>query len=194
MANSPDIEVRDLRCFLALAQELHFGRTAKRLGVTSSRVSQVIRVLERRLGARLFDRSSRDVRLTAAGEKLRASLRPVIEQLDAALADVSEVAGVVRLGMYTPVNGGPHLVEIIKAFETRHPRCQVEVVDTGLDRDQFDWLRTGEADILAIRLPVTRAGVSIGPVLTTEDRVVAVALDHPLRRRDPGPSWFPVSS
>ncbi|MGH2805599.1 MAG: LysR family transcriptional regulator, partial [Thermoleophilaceae bacterium] len=70
------VELRDIRAFLVLADELHFGRTAERLGLTQSRVSQTIRTLEARLGGPLFERTSRRVRLTALGERLRDAAEP----------------------------------------------------------------------------------------------------------------------
>ena len=71
-----DIELRELRIFLVLADELHFGRTAERMGISQPGVSEAVRVLESRLGVKLFDRTSRRVRLTPAGEELRASSPP----------------------------------------------------------------------------------------------------------------------
>jgi DNA-binding transcriptional LysR family regulator len=68
------VELREIRTFLVLAEELHFGRTAERLRVTPSRVSQTIRTLERRVGGRLFDRTSRSVRLTPVGEQFCAAV------------------------------------------------------------------------------------------------------------------------
>src|SRR5215211_9311710 len=75
------VELRDLRVFLTLADELHFRRTAERLDLTPSRVSQTIRELEQKLGAQLVHRTSRRVRLTAFGERLRSEARPAYEEL-----------------------------------------------------------------------------------------------------------------
>ena len=75
------VELREIRVFLTLAEELHFGRTAERLGITHSRVSQTIQTLEARVGAKLFDRTSRRVALTRLGEQLRAALSPVYREL-----------------------------------------------------------------------------------------------------------------
>jgi DNA-binding transcriptional LysR family regulator len=97
-----DVEFRDLRIFLALADELHFGRTAERLGMAQSAVSQAIRLLERRLGTKLFERNSRRVQLTPAGADLQKNLTPLIESLGRVLTDVQDesngVTGVLRLG------------------------------------------------------------------------------------------------
>jgi predicted DNA-binding protein (UPF0251 family) len=70
------IELREIRVFLALADELHFGRAAERLGVTQSRVSQSLRTLEAKLGERLIHRTSRHVALTAAGERFSPTSPP----------------------------------------------------------------------------------------------------------------------
>jgi DNA-binding transcriptional LysR family regulator len=70
------VELRELRAFIALAEELHYGRTAERLDLTPGRVSQIVRTLEVKVGGRLFDRTSRRVRLTPLGEQLRANLDP----------------------------------------------------------------------------------------------------------------------
>jgi len=69
-----DVELRELRIFLVLADELHFGRTAERLGISQPGVSEAVRVLESRLGVKVLDRTSRRVRLTSAGEELKRHL------------------------------------------------------------------------------------------------------------------------
>src|SRR5215204_3468025 len=123
------LELRELRTFLTLAEELHYGRTAERLGVTPSRVSQTIRSLEQRVGGRLFDRTSRRVRLTPLGVQLRDGMLPAYEQLQRVYLDVREVAtgvaGHLRIGMYSSANGGPQLLAIIRLFHERHPDCRV---------------------------------------------------------------------
>ena len=81
-----DVELRELRIFLMLADELHFGRTAERLGISQPGVSEAVRILESRLGVKVFDRTSRRVRLTPAGEGLKRDLMPALAALDHALA------------------------------------------------------------------------------------------------------------
>jgi DNA-binding transcriptional LysR family regulator len=71
-----DVELREVRIFLVLADELHFGRTAERLGISQPGVSEAVRVLESRLGIKVFDWTSRRVRLTPAGEGLKQASRP----------------------------------------------------------------------------------------------------------------------
>ncbi len=96
------VELRELRIFLALAEELHFGRTGERLRISQPGVSEAVRSLEARIGTRLFERTSRRVSLTPAGEEFRRSLVPALAALDRALARASDraasIAGPLRIG------------------------------------------------------------------------------------------------
>ena len=158
----PAVELRELQVFLAVAEELHFGRAAERLDVNPSRVSQIIRQLETKVGGRLFDRTSRRVRLAPLGERLRDNVAPSYEQLRLGIADAREVAagvaGTLRIGSYhLTLNGGPHMLEIVRMFKARHPGCEVEFVDTGFPASVVDVLKAGEVDMLCLRLPLTSA-------------------------------------
>lgn len=180
------IELRELRVFLALAGELHFGRAAERLGVTQSRVSQSLRELELKLGDTLVHRTSRRVALTAAGEQLLAGVEPVHQRLAAVLEracqGAGELAGKLRIGLATAVSGGPRLIEVIDAFEERHPGCSVEMKELALF-NRLEPLRAGEVDVMASRLPLYQPDLVVGPALLHEPRVLAVAADHPLSDR-----------
>lgn len=90
------MELRDIEIFLALAEELHFGRTAERLHITPSRVSHVIKKQERRIGAPLFERTSRTVRLTVVGERLYQTLRPAYQRIIDGVEEVSAAVAKVR--------------------------------------------------------------------------------------------------
>lgn len=181
------VELREIRVFLTLADELHFGRAADRLALTPSRVSQIIRTLETQIGGKLFARTSRHVQLTPVGEQLRRDLAPVYAQLERALSAAREAAigpvGEVRVGMYVPGLGGAGLIEVVQAFEADHPGCTASFVDTGLVRSQLEWLRSGEVDLLVTRLPISEPDITIGPILTSEHRVAVVARTHPLAGR-----------
>lgn len=181
------VEQRELRAFLTLADELHFGRTAQRLNLTPARVSQTIRQLELRVGAKLFERTSRRVSLTSTGVLLRDRIRAPYDALEAGFNETRAAAtgltGMLRVGMYTPINGGPHFAEIMRSFEQHHPGCSVSVIDTGLERDPLDWLRSSDVDMLAMRLPVHAADLAVEVTLSSEPRVVALARDHPLAGR-----------
>jgi DNA-binding transcriptional LysR family regulator len=177
------IELRELRVFLTLAEELHFGRTADRLRLTPSRVSQSLRELEDKLGSQLLHRTSRRVRLTSFGERFLAEVGPIYEQLTDALesthAAASSLEGTLRLGLFSGPAGGPRLVEIVDAFGALHPECEVEIVQISWD-DPLAPLRQGAVELMACWLPLEQPDVVVGPVLTRQPRVVAVARDHPL--------------
>jgi DNA-binding transcriptional LysR family regulator len=181
------IELREIRVFLALAQELHFGRTAERLNLTQSRVSQTLRALETRLGDRLVERTSRRVTLTPAGERLRADLDPayagLLGVLERFARDHQPLAGVVRLGVTYAAAASPDLLRAIGAFEVRHPRSSVEIVELPF-RDRLGPVRRGEIDLMVLRLPVEQPDIDVGPVVRREGRVLAVGRSHPLAARE----------
>jgi len=180
------VELRELRVFLTLAEELHFGRTAERLRVTPSRVSQSLRALEDKLGAQLVHRTSRRVQLTSFGERFLAEVGPAHSRLAEALERTQSAArsleGNLRLGLFSGPAGGPHLVEIVDSFRAMHPECEVEMV-------QLSWesplgpLRQGEVDLMTSWLPLEQPDLVVGPVLTRQPRVLAIARDHPLAER-----------
>jgi DNA-binding transcriptional LysR family regulator len=184
----PAVELRELRVFLAVAEELHFGRAAERLQIDRSRVSQIISTLEVRVGGRLFDRTSRQVQLTPIGERLRASIAPAYEQLVSAFEDVREtatgVAGTLRIGLDSPISAGRHVVNIVRTFRRWHPDADVAFTSTGWGRSYLDVLRAGEVDMLAIRLPLSEPDITIGPVLSHEERALVVARHDPLAERE----------
>jgi DNA-binding transcriptional LysR family regulator len=181
------VDLRELRLFLALAEELHFGRTAEKLRVTPSRVSQSLRELEHKLGAQLVHRTSRRVQLTPFGERFLGDVRPAVAQLDGVLerstAAVRSLEGTLRLGLLSGPAGGPRLVEIIRAFEELHPECSVEVVQLSWD-DPLAPLRENDVDLTASWVPLRQPDLVVGPTLTRQPRILAVAGAHPLADRD----------
>jgi DNA-binding transcriptional LysR family regulator len=140
-----EVDLREIRAFLALSEELRFARTAERLGVTHSRVSQLIRSLEARVGGQLFERTSRRVRLTPAGEQLLGEIAGPYQELQDALMHAHQaetgVAGTVRVGTYSRLNCGPHWLQIAQTFKARHPTCEVELIDTNFTTDTLRPLR-----------------------------------------------------
>jgi DNA-binding transcriptional LysR family regulator len=181
------VDLRELRLFLTLAEELHFGRTAEKLRLTPSRVSQSLRQLEHKLGGQLVHRTSRRVQLTPYGQQLQRELQPALEQLDGVLersnAAARTLEGTLRLGLLSGPAGGPHLVEIIDAFEAQHPECSVEVVQLSWD-DPFGPLREKDVDLMASWVPLEQPDLVVGPTLARQSRVLAVAGGHPLAGRD----------
>lgn len=181
------VELREIRVFLMLAEELHFGHSAERLGLTQARVSQSLRELERKLGQQLVHRTSRRVTLTPIGEKFQALIEPVYDQLNDVLervhADSDRLEGTLRIGLVSGPSAGPRLMAIIDRFTTRHPGCEVDILDVSLG-DILGPIRRGEVDVLAVRLPIDQPDLMVGPKLSSEPRVLAVARDHPLAQRD----------
>ncbi|MER5749464.1 LysR family transcriptional regulator [Streptomyces sp. NPDC002088] len=170
----------EIEIFLTLAEELHFGRAAERLHVTTGRVSQVIKKLERRIGGVLFERTSRTVRLTAIGRQLADDLVPLVAGMADALrraADASRgVTGELRvafLGEWT----APALLKAVALFSERHPDCRVDVREVQLSNSRASLL-DGSVDVLIASYPFD--GMARGPVLLSEKRVLAVAAGHPL--------------
>lgn len=181
------IDLRELRVFLVLADELHFGRTAERLGLTPSRVSQSLRELEQKLGAQLVHRTSRRVRLTPFGEAFVVEAQPAHDQLSKVLertaAAASGLQGTLRLGMFSRAAGGDQLLALAAAFEKAHPGSEVDVVQLSWD-DPFAQLRAGEVELMASWLPLKEPDLAIGPSLAQYQRVLAVGRDHPFADRE----------
>lgn len=176
----------EIEVFLALADELHFGRTAQRLYLSQARVSQTVRALESRVGGRLFERTSRQVSLTPLGERLRDDLRPGYDQILRAFASARDstrgVSSTLRLGVISMLVGGPHLTGIVRRFVAEHPLCTVSVDDSSTI-SCLDQLRDGQLDVGAVYLPLTRPELTIGPLLARHERALLVPDDHPLALR-----------
>ncbi|MEU6743754.1 LysR family transcriptional regulator [Streptosporangium sandarakinum] len=178
------MELRDIEIFLTLARELHFGRTAERLHVTPSRVSQAIRKQERRIGAPLFDRTSRRVELTPIGRRLFEDLQPMYQGMRESIERATHAARgrtrSLRIGM---VNANHEdLRPLLDAFEARHPTCEVHIRHVGFD-DPFGPLRAGTVDVQVAWLPVHEPDLTVGPVVYIEPVVLAVGARHRLAGR-----------
>jgi DNA-binding transcriptional LysR family regulator len=179
------VELRELHVFRVLYEELHFGRTAERLRLSQTRVSQTIQELETKLGTALFERTSRRVSVTPAGRQLYERVGPLYEQLRYALRDIyetnREIVGELRLGLSGPSSGGQALPEIIGLFTSRHPACSVEVTENPM-ADPLGSLRRCELDLIAFDLPIDASDIVVGPILRRDNRLIAVAEDHPLAK------------
>jgi DNA-binding transcriptional LysR family regulator len=179
------MELRDIEIFLVLAEELHFGRTAERLHVSQARVSQAIKKQERRIGAPLFERTSRTVALTPIGRRLREDLQQAYDLIQESLAQATTAAlgirGTLRLGVMGAL--GNELRRVIDAFRARHPDSTVEISEFHFS-DPFTRLRSGEVDLQLMWLPVREPDLTVGPVVLTEGRVLAVADGSELAGRE----------
>jgi DNA-binding transcriptional LysR family regulator len=179
---SRDVELREMRIFLTLAGELHFGRTAERLGISQPAVSEAVRTLESRLGVKIFDRTSRRVRLTPAGEALQRNLTPALAAVDQALADTSElsstVRGLLRVG-FVLTTEGPPLSRLIAAFQARYPGCEARLHEVETF-DAYRPLRRGDIDVLCNWLAVDQPDLTAGAAFAYYPRTLAVAPSHRL--------------
>lgn len=177
------LEIRELECFLVLAEELHFGRTGERLYLSQSRVSQLLRALEGRIGARLVDRTSRRVALTPLGDRLLTRLRPAYGQLADAVDDAREAArcvtGVLRIGFLGIANRGT--TSALGLFHARHPEVETTVVEVTM-ADPFGPVRRGEVAAAIVLLPVDEPDLVLGPCFEWQPWTLAVSVRHPLAR------------
>lgn len=180
------MELRDIEIFLALAEELHFGRTGERLHITASRVSHAIKKQERRIGAPLFERTSRTVRLTPLGKQFRDDLLPAYIQIqqavDRAVATTRGVTGSLRVGYSTPWCADL-VFKAAEVIRDRYPDCTVQIYEIQFD-DPHGLLRSGELDLQVSELPAVEPSIAAGPVLFREPRALMVPAGHPLSRRD----------
>ncbi|MFE1437409.1 LysR family transcriptional regulator [Streptomyces sp. NPDC058739] len=182
------LERLELEAFLTLAEELHFGRTAERLHVTTSRVSQTIKRLERRVGTQLFTRNSRSVSLTEVGKQLHADLLPAYEQIGLGLAQAIAIGrglgikGVLRVGWSAPWCGNL-VVRAADLFRARHPDCEVEITEIQLC-DPLGGMRDGSIDVQLTEFPVCETDIVTGRLVFAEPRALIVPADHPFATKE----------
>lgn len=177
--------MQQAEAFLAVADELHFGRAAERLVRSRPQVSKLIAALEREVGGSLFDRTSRRVRLTPLGIRFRDQLLPGYEQMQAALsgarAAAARASGTLRIG-FTVTTGGQALTRLMTTFGPAHPDCQVTLTEVSI-ANPYAPLRRGSIDVLVNWLAVDEPDLTAGPVIDRCDRALAVAAGHPLAAR-----------
>ncbi|MGH4028320.1 LysR family transcriptional regulator [Actinomycetota bacterium Odt1-20B] len=184
--NGPErgLEIRELECFLVLAQELHFGRAGERLYVSQSRVSQLLASLEQRIGARLVSRTSRRVHLTPLGTRFLCELTPAYAELasvvDRARSAARGVEGTLRIGFQGTADA--RLMTAITTFQERHPTCVTEIVEIPF-ADPFGAVRAGDVDAAIVLLPVAEPDLVLGPAFSQERQTVAVSVRHPFASR-----------
>jgi DNA-binding transcriptional LysR family regulator len=178
------VELRHLRHFVGVAEELHFGRAAARLHLAQPALSQSIRALEAGLDIALFERTSRRVTLTPAGAVLLAHARRILMDADALVERAvwhgrRRETG-LRLGFVG--NGfGELTTAVLEAFAAAHPHVHVSLHHVEL-ADQLHAVAAGRVDVAAVRLPADDARLTVLPVMQ-EPRVLAVAARHPLAQR-----------
>ena len=177
------MELRHLRYFLAVAEELHFGRAAKRVHISQPPLSQQIRQLEEDLRVRLFYRTKRKVELTDAGRVFAGEARLILQQVEraAGLAADANRGKISQLVVgCSPVNSYV-VVNILRAFAKRHPEVHI-LVKSVVTSQQVGALLNGRIDVGFVTLPLDGEGLVIETILR-EKLVVAMPKNHPLSAR-----------
>jgi DNA-binding transcriptional LysR family regulator len=178
------IDLRLLKYFVCLADELHFGRAAERLGMSQAPLSQQIKLLEDRLGVSLFHRTTRRTQLTKAGETLLQHAGDLLENLDRAVAHTRASAG-DSAGRITV--GGVHIAmshvipPIMAEFRKTNPAVIIEVAPLGT-AEQLRRLERGEIDVAFVR-PSERAAFMQMETLTNEGFVAVLPKGHKLAEK-----------
>ncbi|WP_370962490.1 LysR family transcriptional regulator [Amycolatopsis sp. cg9] len=174
------MELRALRYFVTVADELHFGRAADRLHIAQPAVSRQIARLERELGERLFDRSPRRVRLTAAGHRVLAAAREALAAADRVRSAAAGPAGVMRIGTASGVTA--RLERGIDELREQSPAFDVVLVDLP-PAARLNALRHGEIDVALARGVAAAPGVRVLPAWT-EPLFAVVSARHPAAGRE----------
>ncbi|MGW6933874.1 LysR family transcriptional regulator [Lentzea sp. NPDC054927] len=172
-----DLDLRKLRYFVAVAEQLNFGRAAETLHIAQPVLSRQIRALEAELKVQLFDRSSKGTALTPAGAQLLADARPLLAQASALLRRVG-VADTFTVG-FMP---GLIITPAVRLLASRHPGLRVDVLRTTWE-DQVEVIHDGRVDVSYVRLPVPDAGLRLTP-LFSEPRVAVVPVTHRLAGKE----------
>ena len=174
------IEVREARYFLAVAQTLHFGRAAELLGMSQPPLSQAILQLERRLGARLLERTKRKVELTETGRVFAAECRTIVAAAqhaqDVASQAEAGLAGTLRIGVVTSALGEP-LLSTIRTFQQHRPRVQTRVVEVDTPAGQQGLLQR-DIDIAVVRLSAPARHLRTQP-WRQDSFTIALPAGHP---------------
>ncbi|MEU1982962.1 LysR family transcriptional regulator [Nocardia sp. NPDC019395] len=178
------LETRELRYFVAVAEELHFGRAAERLTMAQPPLSRAIQQLERRLGVLLLERDRRGVALTAAGETMLVEARRALDAVDAAVRRTRRAAAAQPALVLTTKAGASHelLKQLLDAHAARPGAAEIDVLLCEIG-EQGQLLRDGRADVAIMHAPFdVMMGLDSAEILT-EGQVAIVPAAHPLARR-----------
>ncbi|PKH23630.1 LysR family transcriptional regulator [Enterobacterales bacterium CwR94] len=180
------MELHQLRCFITVAEELHFGHAAQRLNMLPSALGRHVRLLEEDLGTRLLSRSTRNVALTSAGSRLLTEARELVAQADALSARFRlaqrEQAQTLRIGAIDSAAVGL-LPTLLAAFRERYPQVAVQISEEKTLR-LLPKLKSGRLDMVLIRPPERPEPGCEMQMLLREEIVVALPASHPLADRE----------
>ena len=181
-----NIELRHLRYFIAVAEELHFGRAAARLNISQPPLSQQIQILEQQIHARLLARTNRSVSLTPAGVQFLADARQILTLVDSAAARAARLhlgeSGELRLGFTSSAPFIKSVSDTLSAFRQHYPDVHIQTREINT-RAQINPLNDGELDIGLMRNTQLPDSLVWMPILR-EPLLAMVHHSHPLARRD----------
>lgn len=198
------VEVRQLRYFVAVAEIGHFGRAAELLHIVQPAVSKQIAALERELGLTLFDRSRRQIKLTADGEAFLPHARRALRGIDSAAKAAADLAtggaGIMRIGSSRGL--GRRLENILATFRSTHPKVTIQLTTISSVPDKLAAVAAGDLDAAFVSVPPRTPGVAVHHLwdelllLAVPARRAATAADlatladlplaRPAREEDPG--------
>lgn len=180
-----NIELRHLRYFIAVAEELHFGHAAARLNISQPPLSQQIQILEQQIGARLLARTNRSVSLTPAGRQFLADSRQILSLVDDAAARAARLhqgeTGELRIGFTSSAPFIKAVSDTLSSFRQRYPDVHIQTREINT-REQITPLNEGTLDLGLMRntpLPETLAW----EVILREPLLAMIHRDHPLAGR-----------
>ena len=177
------MDLRTLRYFVAVAEELHFGRAASRLHMSQPPLSRAIKQLETEVGAALFDRSSAGVTLTAVGAVLLDEAHALLDQADRVRVRVAAAAGTATITVGILGDGAdPGATRLAAAYRRRHPGVEVRIRETDLT-DPTCGLHTRRVDVALTRGPFDETGLTVH-ALRADPVGALLRADDPLARRD----------
>ncbi|MGA5507635.1 LysR family transcriptional regulator [Streptomyces umbrinus] len=184
------LETRELRYFVAVAEELHFGRAAERLGMAQPPLSRAIQQLERRLGVSLLERNRRGVSLTGAGEVLLQEGRAALDATTAAARRTRRAGGADgpggprnRLVLAVKAAASHELLQkLLAAYAAEPDAAEIEVLPSGTC-DQEAMLRDGRADVALMHAPFNSLAGFDSEELLTEGQIAVLPAGHALAAR-----------
>jgi DNA-binding transcriptional LysR family regulator len=176
-----EIELRHLRYFVAIAEEMNFTRAAKKLNIAQPPLSQQISKLEAKIGVKLFVRTKPQIQLTAAGKTLLGEAQLILAQVEKAVQNARQT-GLGQIGSLIVGYVGSAtfyvLPKILKAFWERYPQVKLELIELETD-EQMAQLLGNRMDIGFLRPPINESGLNL-KILMQEPMVLALPENHPM--------------
>jgi DNA-binding transcriptional LysR family regulator len=180
------MDLRHLRYFIAVAEELSFTRAASRLGLGQPPLSQQIQQLEREVGAPLFDRLPRGVALTAAGQRMLQDAKDILARSEQAVVNARRAAwgelGLLRVGFTPSASFNPFVTASIRDYRQAFPDVRVELVEA-TTAQLMEGFQTHRLDVAFIRPAPGETGNLPCRLLLREEMLVALPAGHPLAGR-----------